>query len=214
MENLNRAWFLLINSSDPPGAAMRIGMTFCAEGLIWLVPATLVLGWLRSPAGRRSPQHSDHLATALAPRRALYVEAALAAAIALTLAQLIGAAWPHPRPFMIGLGHLWLPHVADASLPSDHTTLAFSVACSLAWHRPTRAAGISLLLLGLPIGWARVYAGMHFPFDVAAGAALGLVCAALAAVLAPTIVPGALRIAEPIYRRAFAPLIRRGWVAD
>jgi hypothetical protein len=52
------------------------------------------------------------------------------------------------------------------------------------------------------------------PFDVAAGAALGLVCAALAAVLAPTIVPGALRIAEPIYRRAFAPFIRRGWVAD
>jgi undecaprenyl-diphosphatase len=214
MENLNRAWFLLINAAGPPGAAMRMWMTFCAEYLIWLVPATLVLGWLRSPAGLRMPARSDNLTAVLAPRRALYVEAAMAAAIALALAQVIGAAWPHPRPFMIGLGHLWLPHVADASLPSDHTTLAFSVACSLAWHRTTRVAGISLVLLGLPIGWARVYAGMHFPFDVAAGAALGLVCAALASVLAPTIVPGALRIAEPIYRRAFAPLIRRGWVAD
>jgi len=47
MEALNRTLFLLINASAQPNSAfIALAMLF-GEYAIWLVPATLVLGWLR-----------------------------------------------------------------------------------------------------------------------------------------------------------------------
>ena len=51
--------------------------------------------------------------------------------VALLVNQLIGLVWQHLRPFMIGLGHSHLAHVADSSFPSDHLTLLWAVAFSL-----------------------------------------------------------------------------------
>jgi undecaprenyl-diphosphatase len=77
----------------------------------------------------------------------------------LLINQIIGLAWLHPRPFMIGLGHTLIPHVADSSFPSDHLTLWWAVAFSLALQRGPRIAGVALALLGVPIAWARIYLG-------------------------------------------------------
>jgi undecaprenyl-diphosphatase len=57
------------------------------------------------------------------------------------------------------------------SFPSGHTTAAFSVAVALQGEGP--AAGPLSILLATGIGLSRVYLGAHYPFDVAAGAALG-----------------------------------------
>lgn len=57
------------------------------------------------------------------------------------------------------------------SFPSGHTAAAFSVAVAL--QGETRASGPLSLLLATGIGLSRVYLGAHYPFDVAAGAALG-----------------------------------------
>jgi membrane-associated phospholipid phosphatase len=38
-----------------------------------------------------------------------------------------------------------------------------------------------MALITLATGWARVYAGAHFPLDVIAGTVLALVCGALGA---------------------------------
>lgn len=78
-----------------------------AGQVVWLVPASLILGWLKGNETRRK----------------LLLEAALSGVVALMIAQILGMVWPHPRPFMIGLGQLYLAHVADASFPSDHLTL-------------------------------------------------------------------------------------------
>lgn len=207
MEPLNQTLFLLLNASEP-SSVMQAWMRFCANALIWAMPATLVVGWLRVPAratarsagGTGSPACRDH-----------FVEAALAAVLGLALAQVISAIWPHPRPFALGLGHQWIAHVDDASLPSDHTTLAFSVACSLLMHAGTRASGMLLGLAGLMVGWARIYAGIHFPLDVVGGVLLGVASAMLAHRVARWIVPPLLRGVEPVYRYLCAPLIRRGW---
>jgi membrane-associated phospholipid phosphatase len=45
--------------------------------------------------------------------------------------QVIGLAWQHPRPFMIGIGHTWIPHAADSSFPSDHMTVLAGVGLPL-----------------------------------------------------------------------------------
>ncbi|MEJ2768365.1 phosphatase PAP2 family protein [Mycetohabitans sp. B46] len=212
MESLNQTLFLLLNASAP-SPAMHALMSFCANALIWAMPATLVAGWLRVPS-RARPTHEGTSATATGRPQACrghFVEAALAAALGMGIAQIIGAMWPHPRPFAIGLGHAWIAHVDDASLPSDHTTLAFSVACSLLLHTGTRVAGAALALAGLMVGWARIYAGIHFPLDVGCGMLLGMACAVLAHRLAPWVVPPLLRRSEPPYRFLCAALIRRGW---
>jgi undecaprenyl-diphosphatase len=214
MEHLNQSLFVLLNAAALPSPSMNVLMFVCANALIWVMPAMLAIGWLRAPALSRADRPALTAAGQWRAARNDFVEAALAAAIGLALSQVIGAMWPHPRPFAIGLGHQWIPHADDPSLPSDHATLAFSVACSLLLHARTRLPGIMLALMGIVIGWARVYAGVHFPLDIVCGALLGYASAVMATWLAPVLVPPILRVAEPIYRRLFAPLIRRGWAVE
>ncbi len=71
----------------------------------------------------------------------------------------------HPRPFMIPVGHLLIPHPPETSFPSDHATFMFSIALTLLYVG-RRASGITLLLLSFIGGFARVYCGVHFPFDI------------------------------------------------
>ncbi len=63
----------------------------------------------------------------------------------------------------------------DSSFPSGHTTAIF------AWTVPLLLSGAMMLALLAPIavflclsvGWSRMYLGLHYPSDVAAGAIVG-----------------------------------------
>jgi undecaprenyl-diphosphatase len=61
------------------------------------------------------------------------------------------------------------------SLPSGHATVAFACATVLALAVPRLA--IPLYVLAGLIAFSRVYVGVHYPFDVLAGAVLGYVLA-------------------------------------
>jgi undecaprenyl-diphosphatase len=81
-----------------------------------------------------------------------------------------------PRPFvtLAGQAHpLVAVDAASKSLPSDHAGIAFAVAWVLARSWPASAPyvlpGAALIALG------RVAAGVHYPTDVVAGAAVGIV---------------------------------------
>jgi undecaprenyl-diphosphatase len=193
---MNHTLFQLINASTEPPAWALLAARAWADLAIALIPALLIAGWLR---GRYTMRLS-------------MLEAGTAGVLALLIAQVLGILWPMPRPFMIGLGHQWLAHTADASFPSDHLTLWWSVAFSLALGRRTRPVGIALAGLGLPVAWARIYLGVHFPLDMA-GAALVGCCAALLArrarrLLSQWILPPG----QAVYRRLFAPAIAHGWL--
>lgn len=196
METFNRSLFLVINAPAHAGPlALAVALAF-AEYAIWLVPATLAFGWLRGDDETRFAA----------------IEAALAGMAALLMNQLIALAWWHPRPFAIHLGHAYLAHAADSSFPSDHLTLLWAVGFSLALHRQTRAAGVALSLLGVPMAWARIYLGVHYPLDMA-GAALVAALSAQAAWRGGAPLTGALyRTATRLHSRLFAGPIRRGWV--
>ena len=72
----------------------------------------------------------------------------------------------HARPFMLGLGTKMINHGPSSSFPSDHTTFMLSIAFMLLYFKKTRVYGVIFSILGLIGGFARVYCGVHFPFDI------------------------------------------------
>lgn len=103
------------------------------------------------------------------------ISAALSSALALGVDQVIIRLWDRPRPFMDGTAHLLLPPNPDPSFPSDHAAFAFAVAMSL-WL-VNRKVGWIALVIAVAMSIARVYAGIHYPADVAGGALVGIVVA-------------------------------------
>jgi undecaprenyl-diphosphatase len=67
------------------------------------------------------------------------------------------------------------------SFPSGHTATAFAVVATAGLHYDLLF--MPLLLLAFLIGFSRVYAGVHYPSDVVAGALLGVTCAECARLL-------------------------------
>jgi undecaprenyl-diphosphatase len=61
------------------------------------------------------------------------------------------------------------------SWPSAHAGSSMAAAIPLLAAYPV--AGVLFLILALLIGYSRVYVGVHYPFDVLAGAAIGALCA-------------------------------------
>jgi undecaprenyl-diphosphatase len=63
------------------------------------------------------------------------------------------------------------------SFPSGHAANAIAGAWSLSQSNP---AGAPIFwVLAVAIAYSRVYLGVHYPLDVAAGGAIGLICALL-----------------------------------
>jgi len=106
-----------------------------------------------------------------------------------------------------------MAHVPDPSFPSDHATVFFALGVTLL-RSPWRPLGVLVLLFGVAVGWARVYLGVHFPFDIVGSLAVAVLSSSLAwRMLASSwFGPWLLDSVEVIYRRLFAPAIAKGWI--
>ena len=169
-------------------------MEFMAKDGIVLLAVALLAGWW---LGRR-----DH-----SPRRvAIAVWSALAALVALALVQPISSAAAEQRPFVNHPEvHKLIAHSADFGFPSDHATVAGAIAVGLlflSWR-----LGLVTALVALLISFSRVYVGVHFPQDVAAGLALGAVVAVIGIFL---VVPVLTRTLEWLTRTPARALITSG----
>jgi undecaprenyl-diphosphatase len=150
LENLNHTWFALINAA-PDASPQSISMAFfLADQVVFLVALWMVYAWVRK---------SEAFRFAL-------LDVAASIVLALIFSWIIGAVWYHPRPFEIGLGQKFMEHATDSSFPSDHATLLFSVALPLLAQTISRTWGMVVLVMTLSVAWARVYLGVHFPFDM------------------------------------------------
>jgi undecaprenyl-diphosphatase len=172
--------------------------TVLAEWLIWTVPVLIGICWLR---GSENTRKTMLVATA-------------SGLLGLLVNQIIGLAWMHPRPFMISLGHTLIPHVADSSFPSDHLTLWWAIAFSLLLQPGPQRQGATLALLGVPIAWARIYLGVHFPLDMVGAAVVAALSASLTSHAAGWYLGPIYRFAIRIHHWLFGRLIALGWVRD
>ena len=196
MPSFNHTLFLFLNAPEAPSTGALLVANFLAQHAILLVPLILVGGWLR---GTRLIRFS-------------MLQAACAGVLGLLIAQLIGLAWPTPRPFMIGIGHQFLAHAAEASFPSDHLTLWWSVALSLMLQARIRVAGIWLAIAGLPVAWARIYLGVHFPLDMAGALVVAATSAAICQRGRFWLAGAPYSLMTRIYHGLFGSAIRRGWL--
>lgn len=163
LEAFNQSLFLQINASTvTPKWIIDVAITI-ANDLLYLMLAILFAYWLWGNSTKRN----------------LTIKVCLVAILAVGLNQVIGLVYWHPRPFMIGLGHMWMYHAADSSFPSDHLAVFAGVGLTMMFDGEIRI-GIVTLLTGLGVAWARVFLGVHFPLDmvgavVVAGLAYALV---------------------------------------
>ena len=67
------------------------------------------------------------------------------------------------------------------SFPSGHTTGAFVIFLILTMLLPKRwrFVGFFYFIAAVAVGYSRIYLGQHFPIDVLAGSALGVICGLL-----------------------------------
>lgn len=199
MESLNQTYFLWLNAPEHPRALALTLAIFFAEQLIWAIPLLIGIGWLRGSE---------------ITRKALLIATA-SGLLGLLINQLIALAWFHPRPFMIGLGHTLIPHIADSSFPSDHLTLWCAVTFSLVLQRQRPLiTSVALILLGVSIAWARIYLGVHYPFDMLGAIVVAVISTWLTLQEAHWYLEPTYRLATGIHCRIFSRLIARGWVRE
>lgn len=113
----------------------------------------------------------------------LAAAAVVAAVLVAVSVKAAGMVWADPRPFMVNPSiNPTITHATDNGFVSDHATAAAMLAALIVPWR--RWVGLAMLLGAVAIGWARVTDGVHHWPDVLGGLFIGLVCAAVGAVVA------------------------------
>ncbi|WP_369272665.1 phosphatase PAP2 family protein [Streptomyces sp. R11] len=177
---------------DTPTWVQHTAEIWTEAGLL-LFGALFVTGWWRA---RRDTTRAFAIAV-LAP---------LATAVAYVCSELLKSAVMQERPCRAvpdaTTSLAACPPPGDWSFPSNHATIAGAAAVTVA------LTGQALLWLTAPLAllmaFSRVFVGVHYPHDVAAGLALGAVVAVAA--VRPGTGP-AIRLAEAM-RASSAPAVR------
>ena len=105
----------------------------------------------------------------------------LALLLGLLLGNVLIKEWVmRPRPFVTHPDLIPLFDPGDQwSFPSAHTLSSFAAATALCFYH--RKSGLLAFVPALAIAFSRLYACVHYPTDVLAGALLGVLCGLLAA---------------------------------
>ncbi|MCW5653955.1 phosphatase PAP2 family protein [Hydrogenophaga sp.] len=161
MTQLDTTLFLWINATDatPAGLiALARWISAWLPALAFLAPLPWVL------AGRL--------------RHRQWLGACLAMGLAWLAMRGLRDMFHSARPFELGLGHQWIAHAATSGFPSAHTTLAtaWAVGISLLAQRHVRRWLLATGGVALLVAWSRVFLGLHFVSDIAAGLLLGTLC--------------------------------------
>ncbi|MDP4164058.1 MAG: undecaprenyl-diphosphatase [Bacillota bacterium] len=104
--------------------------------------------------------------------RSMVIEALFSACLALGINALIGMFFYRDRPFVHHHVNWLIPHVKNASFPSDHAAGAFVIATAIWLWR--KRDGWILLVLAAAISISRIWTGVHYPSDVTAGMLIGV----------------------------------------
>lgn len=99
-------------------------------------------------------------------RAVLLVRGVIVLIVSVALAQIGGAIYHEPRPFVAQHLQPLIPHANDNGFPSDHTLATCAIALLLAPF--SLPAGAATLLLAAVVGIARIGCHLHSVLDIAA----------------------------------------------
>ena len=92
------------------------------------------------------------------------------------VAELIRYFYYHARPYwVIAETHLLLTRSTQSSFPSGHTIFMFALATGV--YQYNKKAGTWFYASAILVGFARIFVGVHWPYDIVAGAVLGILTA-------------------------------------
>ena len=91
--------------------------------------------------------------------------------------QEVSLATERARPFLDHEVNLLFYRPTDFSFPSNSVAAVFGIAAGV--FGANRKLGTAMFTLGVVLGFSRVFAGVHYPTDVIAGALIGVVIAVL-----------------------------------
>jgi undecaprenyl-diphosphatase len=151
---MNTDIFLLINNWAGRNALLDAAMVFSADKLIYIlfVAALVCIGYLVYKRQWR--------AVAL-------VGVALIASFVIRF--ILSKLFVSDRPFVDHTITQLLPHAANQSFPSDHATAAFAIALAILVLTRFKKTGWTLAIVATIVGFARIFTGVHYPFDVIGG---------------------------------------------
>lgn len=79
------------------------------------------------------------------------------------------------RPFQTHHLTQLVAHATGSSFPSDHTTATAALGLGLVFFTRFKKIGFSILAAAVLIGFARVFVGIHYPYDILGGLATALI---------------------------------------
>ncbi len=162
IHSLNLETFHLINGYANQSKLLSVAAIVVAKYLILIVPIYLIWMFLKKD------NYFKH--------QSLF--AFYSGIVGLFLNFAITFFYFHPRPFMINEGRVLMKHASETSFPSDHTTLLLSIGFYLLFESKLRVYGIFFSIIGFFVGIARIYCGIHWPYDI-----IGSFCVAFVSAL-------------------------------
>lgn len=165
MQELNVFLLQSLNNLSQ-GPVLSTLVPILADLPIFFLPIFLTGMWLK----HSFPQNRDIKDSLLF----LFYSALVAIFISLVIQKLVHL--ERPEQALQSASNLLLSHIPDASFPSDHASVsvAFLTGLFLAGFRKVFWAFLPWVIL---MNLSRVMAGVHWPFDILAGTAVGIISA-------------------------------------
>ncbi|MBT2692641.1 undecaprenyl-diphosphatase [Bacillus sp. ISL-55] len=163
---MNIELFRIINDAGKEFEVLNPVMVFIANNAIYLLAAAVLVYLFSRKAGNR-----------------LMVVSGLAALILAEIAgKIAGMFYSNHQPFatLEDVNQL-IDMKVNNSFPSDHTIIFFTIAVTFWLYK--RKHTYLWVLLAVMVGFSRIWAGVHYPADIAVGAMLGSAFAYLGYVL-------------------------------
>ena len=170
INSLDLAVFRYLNSWAGISSFFDWAIRFRAVYLLWVMIAAVLLFIIVPliPKYRRWQKRNIRMGLSA-------LCAALLARFVIT--DMIRLIYPRPRPFEVlaDVQQLIFKYVPTASFPSGHAARAFAIAGAVSFYYPKTS--VFFFLAAFSIGASRVVAGVHWPSDIVAGAAVGIASA-------------------------------------